>query len=223
MKYAILLLTTLSFIKTSFGDVVVANNLVTDTVGFYSDAYDSNGAYVYAQSGAQAFSLEQDYNLTTVSWWGSSNNFFNQGLNNITGFQVVLWNSDFTSQYLNTTIDMADITLVATGNTTFYNEAEYKFTTNFTHSVVAGNYFLNIGAILNDAAGDQFVWSQGQDVNSFWFTDPVPPLAWGNWSQLPAFIGSTAGGSFEITAPAPGAIALLLGAGLIGSRRRKEF
>jgi hypothetical protein len=79
---------------------------------------------------------------------------------------------------------------------------------------------MNIGAQLNDAAGDQFVWSQGQNVQDFWFTDENAQNKWGDWRPLPTFIGNTAGGAFVLSAPAPGAIALLGMAGLMGRRRR---
>jgi formate/nitrite transporter FocA (FNT family) len=90
----------------------------------------------------------------------------------------------------------------------------------FVAQLAAGSYYMNIGAILNDAAGDQFVWSQGQNVQDFWFTDDNGQYNWGDWRQLPTFIGNTAGGAFVLSAPAPGAIALLGMAGLIGRRRR---
>ncbi|NDF90298.1 MAG: hypothetical protein EB113_06985, partial [Actinobacteria bacterium] len=70
---------------------------------------------------------------------------------------------------------------------------------------------------LNDAAGDQFVWSQGQNVQDFWFTDDNGQYNWGDWRQLPTFIGNTAGGAFVLSAPAPGAIALL---GMVGLMSR---
>ena len=80
---------------------------------------------------------------------------------------------------------------------------------------------MNIGAQLNNAAGDQFVWSQGQNVDNFWYTDINGQYQWGDWRPLPNFIGNTAGGAFVLTAPSPAAIALMGMAGLVGTRRRR--
>ena len=202
-------------------DFVVVNNPVTDTVGFYSDSFDSKGTYTYAQSGAQAFSLEDSYTTSSLRWWGSSNGFNGQGISNIDCFQIIVWDNVFDSQVTNQTIDLANITVTATGETNFFGEAIYEFYVPIAFQISSGSYFMNIGAQLNDAAGDQFVWSQGQDVDNFWFTDDNGGQnKWGNWRPLPNFIGNTAGGAFVLSAPSPGAIALLGMAGLVGRRRR---
>lgn len=201
-------------------EFVVVNNPVSDTVGFYSDAYDSKGAYTYAQSGAQAFDLEDNHLTSSLRWWGSMNGFNGQGISNIDCFQIIVWNSGFGSQVTNQTIDLANITATATGETNFFGEAIYEFYVPIAFQISSGSYYMNIGAQLNDAAGDQFVWSQGQDVDNFWFTDVNGQYKWGDWRPLPNFIGSTAGGAFVLSAPSPGAIALLGMAGLFGRRRR---
>jgi hypothetical protein len=202
------------------GEVIVANNPVVDTVGFYSDAYDSKGSYTYAQSGAQGFDLEDSYSTSSIRWWGSMNGFNDQGLTNIDCFQIIVWNTTFKQEITNQKIDLANITVTATGDYNFFGQPVYEFYVPFTFQVAAGSYFMNIGAQLNDAAGDQFVWSQGQDVNQFWFTDVNAQHKWGEWRPLPTFIGNTAGGAFQLNAPTPGAIALIGMAGLIGRRRR---
>lgn len=201
-------------------DFIVVNNPVVDTVGFYSDAFDSKGAYTYAQSGAQAFSLEDSYTTSSLKWWGSMNGFNDQGISNIDCFQIIVWDSNFQSQVFNQKIDLANITLTDTGDFNFFGQPVYEFFVPLAFQISSGNYFMNIGAQLNDAAGDQFVWSQGEDVDGFWFTDENGQNKWGDWRPLPNFIGNTAGGAFVMTAPAPSAIALLGLAGIVGRRRR---
>jgi hypothetical protein len=201
-------------------DFIVVNNPVVDTVGFYSDAFDSKGAYTYAQSGAQAFSLEDSYTTSSLKWWGSMNGFNDQGISNIDCFQIIVWDSNFQSQVFNQKIDLANITLTDTGDFNFFGQPVYEFVVPLAFQITTGNYFMNIGAQLNDAAGDQFVWSQGENVDGFWFTDNNGQYDWGDWRPLPNFIGNTAGGAFVLSAPAPGAIALLGMAGMIGRRRR---
>ena len=201
-------------------DFIVVNNPVVDTVGFYSDAFDSNGAYTYAQSGAQAFSLEDSYTTSSLRWWGSMNGFNDQGISNIDCFQIIVWDSNFESQVFNQKIDLANIKWGETGDFNFFGQPVYQFVVPLAFQITTGNYFMNIGAQLNDAAGDQFVWSQGENVDGFWFTDNNGQYDWGDWRPLPNFIGNTAGGAFVLSAPAPGAIALLGMAGMIGRRRR---
>ena len=208
------------FGSTAKAEFVVVNNPVADTVGFYSDAFDSKGAYTYAQSGAQAFDLEDSYTTSSLRWWGSMNGFNGQGISNIDCFQIIVWDNVFDSQVTNQKIDLENVTATATGETNFFGEAIYEFYVPFSFQVSSGSYFMNIGAQLNDAAGDQFVWSQGQNVQDFWFTDENAVNKWGNWRPLPTFIGNTAGGAFVLSAPSPGAIALLGMAGLLGRRRR---
>ena len=202
-------------------EFIVVNNPVQDTVGFYSDAFDSKGAYTYAQSGAQGFSLEDSYTTSSLRWWGSMNGFNDQGLTNIDCFQIIVWDSNFDSQVSSQRIDLANITVVDTGDFNFFGQPVYEFYVPLSFEISAGNYFMNIGAQLNDAAGDQFVWSQGQNVEDFWFTDENGQNKWGDWRPLPTtLIGNTAGGAFVLSAPTPGAIALLGMAGLFGRRRR---
>lgn len=202
-------------------EVIVANNPVVDTVGFYSDAFDSKGAYTYAQSGAQGFSLEDNHLTSSIRWWGSVNGFNNQGLTNIDCFQIIVWNPDFESTVASQRIDLDQISITDTGEYNFFGQPVYEFYVPFAVQLAAGSYFMNIGAQLNDTTGDQFIWSQGQAVNQFWFTDSNGQYDWGDWRPLPTFIGNTAGGAFQLNAPTPGAIALMGLAGFIGQRRRR--
>jgi DNA-binding beta-propeller fold protein YncE len=94
MKYILSLVVGLICTSVVQAEVIVANNPVIDTVGFYSDAFDSKGAYTYAQSGAQNFSLEDSYSTSSIRWWGSMNGFNDQGLTNIDCFQIIVWNTD---------------------------------------------------------------------------------------------------------------------------------
>ena len=173
-------------------DFIVVNNPVQDTVGFYSDAFASKGAYTYAQSGAQGFELEDAYTTSSLRWWGSMNGFNDQGLTNIDCFQIIVWNPNFRTEVTNQKIDLSNIVVTATGDTNFFGQPVYEFYVPISFQIAAGNYFMNIGAQLNDAAGDQFVWSQGQNVQDFWFTDDNGSNKWGNWRPLPTFIGNTA-------------------------------
>ncbi len=206
------------------GFVVFENAPVFEGVGFYSDGFDSKGAYNYPQSGAQSFSLEDSTTVGGLSWWGSMNGFFGQGLDNVDCFQIVVWNSTFTNQVYSKRVDISNITISSAGADSFYGQPVYEFSVDSSDvadfNLTSGSYFMNIGAILNDTQGDQFVWSQGEDVDGFWYTNSNN---WGNWQPLPSQIENTAGGAFQMYAlvPTPGAVALLGMAGLLGRRRNR--
>lgn len=201
----------------SQADIVVANNPVADTVGFYSDGYDSQGQYFYAQSGAQVFSMEDSHTLSSVEFWGSMNGFNGQGLSNVDCIQVMIWTKDFSAVLFSDRIDIDTWTVADTGDYNFFGQPVYHFKTQYTNTLKAGTYAIGIGAILNDASGDQMVWSQGVNTQSFYYTSNPN---WGTWQVLPLGIGNTAGGAFVLNAPAPGALALLGLGGLLATRRR---
>jgi hypothetical protein len=201
-------------------EFVVVNNPVVETVGFYSDAFSSDGAYTYAQSGAQLFDLEDSYTTSSIKWWGSSNGFNNQGVSNFTSFEINVWDAGFNGIVYTTTVDMSNVEVNKTGDSNFFGQPVYEFYVPFVAQLTAGSYAMNIGVNLEDANGDQFVWSQGADSNNFWQTSPFGPGGWGSWRPLPPSIGNTAGGAFVLSAPSPAAIALLGLAGLVAKRRR---
>lgn len=149
------------------------------------------------------------------------NGFNDQGLSNIDCFQIVVWDSGFTTKLFNQKFEMNSITCTDTGETNFFGQPVYNFYIPLAFQIASGSYHMNIGAQLEDVAGDQFVWSQGEDVDGFWFTDANGQHKWGEWRPLPNFIGNTAGGAFVMTAPAPGALAIAAFAGVIGGRRRR--
>lgn len=212
---------TVTFGSVAMAEFVVVNNPVNDTVGFYSDGFDSKGSYTYAQSGAQGFAIEEDYTMSSIRWWGSSNGFNGQGISNIQSFQLIVWDSEFNEQCWSTKVNFNNITVTATGDENFFGQPVYQFYLPVSFNLDAGSYFMNIGALLNDGQGDQFVWSQGQDVNNFWQTSPFGQGGWGSWHPLPpSLVGNTPGGAFVMSAPSPGAIALLGLAGLAVRRRR---
>jgi hypothetical protein len=198
---------------------LVASNARTGPVGAYSDAY-SSGGYTYAQSGAQSFSVEDETQVDSLRFWGSVNGFFGQGIDNITSFEVRIWNADFTAVVYQATVSASR---VATGVENFFNQPEYQFDATLNTVLAAGSYNLNVGAVLAVANGDQFVWSSGLNDLGFYFTNGTP---FGSWTQYSPGVNNTAGGAFEMfgeTVPAPGAIALFLSAAALvtGGRRRR--
>lgn len=202
---------------------LVASNARVDALGAYSDAF-SSGGYTYGQSSAQAFSLEDATAVESIRFWGSSNGFAGQGIDNIDAFEIRVWNADFSAVVYQATIDADSVARSATGTDNLYNEPEFVFDLAHAFTLAGGDYRLNIGAVLADSAGDQFVWSSGANELGFFYTAGDP---FGPWRQYTPGVNNTAGGAFEMfgeTVPAPGAIALLLSAAAIagrGNRRRR--
>jgi len=210
-------------VSGSASAALVASNARVDVLGAYSDAF-SSGGYTYGQSGAQAFSLEDATAVESIRFWGSSNGFAGQGIDNIDAFELRVWNADFTAVVYQATIAADAVVRSATGIDNLYNQPEFAFDLAHGFTLAAGDYRLNIGAVLADAAGDQFVWSVGANELGFYYTAGEP---FGPWRQYTPGVNNTAGGAFEMfgeTVPAPGAFALLLSAAAIagrGSRRRR--
>ena len=208
------------------GEFVVVNNPLFDETGNYSDAFGTNGTTEYRTSWAQQFTLDQGYTLSSIRWWGGVNGFFGDGIQSITGFQVIVWNQDFTQQIHNINLSVGDYTMTDSGMDNFFGQDVYTFYTPVSLELNAGTYNMNIGAWYADAgvAHDQFVWSTGQHSSNgmpTYYTENAS--VYGVWGQWHEYIGGTfnAGGAMVLSAPTPGAIALLGFAGLVGGRRRR--
>lgn len=216
------------FAGTATGEVVVANNPLSSTIGGQADAYSSNGSYNngYGVAGAQSFNTEDSFALTSLEWWGASYWGYigdAPGLSNIAGFEIIVWNSDFSQRVIEKNVALANLTITNTGEENFYGDFIYKFRTDFAFNLGPGDYHMNIGANLVDGNSPYYwLWMQGQYSETGYSitTANNPQNPWGSW-YLPQWIGSGPGGSFVLNAPSPGAVGLLALAGLFGSRRRR--
>lgn len=216
----LLAMVAMSAAPTAMGGVVF-ESLSTDTNGSISNAYSSGGSYLYATSTGQAFSIEDDLILDRITFWGSTQNFNGGQLANLTGYEVIIWNTDFGSIAAQWTLSAGDVTAIATGDENIYNGLEYAISGAISGTLAAGSYVMNIGGFQADPNGDSFVWSSGSIVGGWWYTQNP---TWGTWKEAPLMIGSEPGGAFRLegsVVPSPGAIALLGLAGLAVGRRRR--
>jgi len=221
--------TLISNVKAE-ADYVVVNNPVFDYATFaYSDAMSTNGVMEYAQSTAQRFTLDASHNLSTLKWWGGMNNFFSGGYDNLRGFEVNIWNEDQTQVVLSTTVLNGQYTRTGLPAYNQFGGQVSMFFMPITGAIDAGTYHMNIGALYNETAPlkDQWVWTTGfdsiEDPESLSVSTNYTPGGWGTWyNGLPGVGTGIIGGAFVMTAPAPGAIALIGLAGLIGCRRRRR-
>lgn len=218
-----LALITLGAAASSATADVIYQNLPASTLGSISEAFGSNGSYAFGQSCAQQFSIEDSFDLSSLSWWGSSQNFSGGDLSNFSGFEIVIWNADFSAQVANFNVGIGSITSTPTGLTNFFGSPEYQFSTTIAGTLAAGVYHMNIGAVMANGQGDEFIWSAGADQTGRYFTSPSQP--WGTWKLVPPAIGDDGFGSFRLEGtlvPAPGAIALLGLAGIATFRGRRR-
>lgn len=216
----LLALMAMSVAPSALADVVF-QSVSTNTNGSRSNAYSTGGAYSEAVSTGQRFSLEDDVNLDGITFWGSSRNAAGGQMANFTGYEIIVWNLGFGSIAAQWTLTADQVSLVATGENNIYNGLEYAISGGIAGTLAAGTYVMNIGAFQADPNGDAFVWSTG-DIVDGWFYTQNPN--WGTWKEAPLSIGAEPGGAFSLSGsvvPAPGAVALLGLAGVLAGRRRR--
>lgn len=190
--------------------------------GIYSDAYSTNGNQFYGQSIATGFSVNNSWNLTQLTFWGFSENFFQAGLGNVAGFQMQILSADFSTVVVNQTWTLAQLAVQATGNIGNTGGIEYQFAGTIAGAITAGSYWLNVGFIANDPNGDGWAWTTGMNAASAVgaaFSDGDG--GWTNWAvnEQQASLSHILFGQIV---PAPGALALLMAGGLAGGTRRRR-
>lgn len=208
-------------------DFVVVNNPLFDATGNYSDAFGTNGTTEYRTSWAQQFSLNEEYTLSSIKWWGGVNGFFGDGINSITGFQLVVWNEDFTEQLYTLNLNSSQYLKTNTETQNFFGQDVYEFYAPLSMELDEGTYNMNVGAwYANPGPGhDQFVWSTGEFSGSSmqtYYTESASLYGvWGDWRP---YIGGSfnAGGAMVLTAPSPGTLALMGVGSVMGLTRRRR-
>ena len=230
------------------GSIVVYENLPSvGTASFgYSDAFSSGGMNWQRQSMAQGFSLDQGHQLDSLRWWGSMNNYFQSGLSNLAGFEIVVFNEDFSQQVATRIVPISMVDAVPTGSPNGTGGEVYEFFAPLDVALGPGTYRINVGALYHgtnqpgespwavEAGGfDQWIWAAGRDFDpdlpqrtNLFITANFPSMPWGTWVErmdAPVGIRSQAqGGALVVYAvPEPGAISLLGIAALVVRKRRR--
>lgn len=127
---------------------------------YYSDAFASNGTYFYQQSMIDNFELDDWYTIETITFWGGSENWQFPDLTNFSHFEINILDSAFNVVYSNT-VTTASLSPTLTGNANGAGGLEYQFTYNTNTDLLAGDYWLNIGAVLVSPGDDAWGWSNG--------------------------------------------------------------
>lgn len=191
----------------------------TDQQSFFSDAVPGQ---FFSQRMADNFTLDGAASVTGIAWWGGSQNFQSTDVGNMVSWTVVLYEADGLGNVDGSTaIDLGTYTFgesnaTATGATLFGGGIEYRHEIAFDAlDLTAGDYWLSIGATLEETGGDAWVWSgstQGDLVNATDFFDGGGFLTFN-----PTFNDL----AFEVIGvPAPGAAAPLAMLLAVSRRRR---
>lgn len=209
---------------TASGAIVSANlpgvNNAGLATGYFSDAYASDGGYYNGQTVAVSITANASYNLTQLTFWGYSENFFQAGLGNVAGFQVQILSADFNTVVVNHAWSLGELAIQATGNIGDTGGIEYQFAGLLDHELNAGTYWLNIGVVAKEGDDDGWIWTTGMMPNA-----PIAAAfvdvggGWGPWNTFDTS-GSGSHILFGQIIPSPGALALLAMGGLVSRRRR---
>lgn len=195
---------------------------VSDQPGAQSFFSDAVAGQFFSQRMADNFMLDADATATSVRWWGGSQNFQFEDLDNMSSYTVMLYESDTTGGpgsviYSDTVTDKnIRLGLSQTGATLFGGGIEYAYTLELESSVAlsAGTeYWISVGATLVDGGADAWVWSgssAGDLVNATDF------FSGGGYTVFDPTFNDLA---FEII-PAPSTA--MMGIGMLGLAMRRR-
>lgn len=211
-----------AFAAQTSANIYIQESDRNDSPSFFSDAVPGQ---FFSQRMADNFTLSSDASATAIRWWGGSQNFQFADTNNMASYTVVLYASDSSGApdesaiLFEATVDSETngFDQAATGVNNFNGGIEYRYTLELDHAIAltAGTqYWISVGATLVNPGADAWVWAgstQGDLVNATDFF---------NGSGYSVFDPTFNDLAFAIV-PAPGAIAFLIPAAILGTRRRR--
>jgi hypothetical protein len=169
--------------------IVASSTRATTADGWFAHAYPDAATYFYAQAVAAKVTLSNAVDLTSLRFWGSSDNYIFSGPNNVRGFTVRFYDSTFAAPALQFSVLRGSaITESYTGRLNTDGGKEYQFTVPVSGRLASGTWYMHVGAVLIDGAdGDGWMWSGGKspgmrfttyDANwSAWTDDAVNSVA----------------------------------------------
>jgi MYXO-CTERM domain-containing protein len=185
--------------------------------GLFSDGVA--GQY-YGQRIADDFTLGSATTVNGVQWAGNSENFYYATLQNFAQFRISIYANAGGlpgGVVLDTYVAVGATNPTYLGVDAYAAAPVYQFEAKFNGlNLAAGTYWLSIGTVNNAAFGDAFVWQNGVTTNN---TIAAEFFDGSGFASFAGF-GDMAFAIQAGNVPAPGALALLGMAGLIGRRRR---
>lgn len=189
---------------------------------FFSDAVP--GQFFSARL-ADNFSLGTATTVTGVTWWGGSQNFQFADIVNMQSWTVRIYGDDGTgrvdlsNEVFSGTFTAAESNATQTGQLIFNGGIQYRHEISTGEiALAAGNYWLSVGATLEEPNADAWVWS-GSTVG-----DLRNATDFFIGSGFTTFDNSFNDLAFEINGrviPAPAGAAVLVAMGGFVARRRR--
>lgn len=169
-------------------DPIVAGNLQAVSVdGVPSGAYPSASSHFYPQCVATLFTLSRATRLSTLTFWGSSDNAVFAGANNVKGFVIRFDTPTFSTPALQFSVLRGpSIQETGTSRVNAYGGLEYQYRVNVPGKLPKGTWWMHVGATLNDGAnGDAWLWSPGV-IEGIRFTQ-YSGSAWSAWTSTKSY------------------------------------
>lgn len=191
-KSAILLAALFVTAPAAALDPVVASNLVGDSAdGIFSGAYPLASTYFYPQCAAAPLTLSGPRRLTSLTFWGSSDNTITSRLANVRGYEVRFYDASFTSPALQfSMLRGAGVVETLTQRINAFGGEEFEVRVPLTGTLPAGTWYLHVGARLIDPDGDAWMWTLGAR-KGLRFTSFT--TSWSAWAN-----DNSAGVAFEL-------------------------
>lgn len=191
-RSAILLSALLVSAPAAALDPIVASNLlINDADGIFSGAYPLASTYFYPQCVAAPFTLTASKRLSSLTFWGSSDNTITSRLANVRGYEVRLYDATFGTPALQFSILRgANVIETLTQRVNSFGGEEYEVRVPLSGTLAGGTWYLHVGARLVDPDGDAWMWTLGAR-KGLRFTSYT--TSWSAWTN-----DNTAGLAFEL-------------------------
>lgn len=173
-------------------DPLVALNLVVDSAdGIFSGAFPLATTYFYPQCVATPLTLAQATSLSSLTFWGSSDNTVSSRLANVRGYEIRFYDATFTAPALQfSVLRGTGVVETLTQRLNSFGGEEFEVRVNLSGTLPAGEWWMHVGARLIDPDGDAWMWTEGAR-KGLRFTTYTS--AWSAWTNEP-----TAGLAFEL-------------------------
>lgn len=202
---------------SGFAAVLFDQTPVTEVDSYFSDGISTGGSQFYAQAVADDFTISGASTLSTITFFGASENFFADDLSNYSSFDIAILDSSFNT-VASWNFATAALNPTLTGQTgSFTGASGYSLTANVNQNLAAGNYWLHVGAVNVDPQGDAFQWSSSAG-NSVLAANFFDGNGWQSFSPQDPGVAFRLEGS---AVPEPATMAVL-GLGVAALIRRRK-